>query len=51
MSSVASIDDPIKVPLSSSRPAVVHQEALVLGESVEETLEEESAQQALMMQA
>jgi hypothetical protein len=36
----------IKVHPSSSRPAVVCQEALVLGESVEETSEDESAQEA-----
>jgi hypothetical protein len=41
-----STGDPIKVPLSSSRPVVVRQEALVLGESVEEMPEEGSAQEA-----
>jgi hypothetical protein len=33
---VISVGDPIKVPLTSSWPAVVHQEALMVGELVEE---------------
>jgi hypothetical protein len=49
VSSVSSMGDPIKVHPSSSWLAMMCQEALVLEESVDEMLEEGSAQEALMM--
>jgi hypothetical protein len=50
-SSVASMGDPNKVFPSSSQTAMLHQEALVLGESLEEMPEVESAHGVPMMQA
>jgi hypothetical protein len=41
--------NPTMVPPSSSRPMVVHQEALVLGESVQQALEEGSMQEVPTM--
>jgi hypothetical protein len=46
--SAVSTDDPISVPMSSSWSMVVRQEALVLGESVQETPDEWKVQEAPM---